>query len=309
MSKKRVKKQHREKHFYLQVLKEFEKDTNLSRIRKKLNLNKQELNYYCQKLVNLNFLYPYGNGWYEVTEKGKNPTQYGITLSEDMSRGHAYVWTIQIEKIPDTWSERISILEKHKTNYILVGAMKNIPRIMILGRKVWLCNKHIRIFDKEKASYYGNTAKDSKELGYIQAFKILRVLENKLGIKFNPNKIKFVKEHYALIKNSLAIHHNEKNILLRVKDENGEEWLLIDDSKGDGGELETVGKDAFETHPLVQDWWNSNKKHNFEITADYVLNNLNSLTDSQKMTQQQLNELMLVAKTLLIEVEKLKREK
>lgn len=277
-----VKKRLGQKDFYLKVLFEFTKDTNIIRIKKTLGVTKQNLNYYIAKLCKLGFLESKGNGWYEVTEMGKNPTKYGKHLSEDSVRGHAYIWNIKIEKIPHNWNDRIEVLKQGDINYNLVGALKTTPRIKILGRKVWLCNDHIRIFDKEKASYYGETAEVSQRNGLIEAFKILRVLENKLNIRLNPDKITFVKEHYALIKNSLAIHHNEKKIIMRIEDEEDGEWLLIDDSFGEGGELETTGKKAFKTNPIVQNWWNSQKRTEFKVTPEFILEALNNFLKIQE---------------------------
>jgi len=293
-----VKKRLGKKDFYLGVLSEFEIDTNLSRIRNKLNLSKQQLTYYINILKKLGFLEHKDMGWYEVTKKGKNPSKYGTQFGKDSVRGHAYIWTINLEKIPDLWGHRLEIIKNLNINFKLVGALKSTPRIKVLGRKIWLCNKHIRIFDKEKASYYGDTAKESQINGKVQAFRILRTLERKLGIKLCNDKLKFQKEHYALIKNDLAKHHNEQGIICRISDVNGE-WLLIDDSLGEGGELETVGKKAFETNPKVQTLWNSHKKHDFKIDADYILNNFNSLIDTQKTQSERMDELMLITKGLI----------
>jgi hypothetical protein len=303
MVKKRLKK----KDFYLEVLSEFKLDTNLGRIKNKLLISKQNLQYYITKLTRLGYLENKDLGWYEVTEKGKNPTKYGKPDEEDFVRGHAYVWNVSLEKIPGTWDERISILKKLGIPCKLVGALKSTPRIKVLGRKVWLCNTHIRIFDKEKASYYGEDAKESQMNGKVQAFRILRTLERKLGIKLCCERLKFQKEHYAIIKNDLAKHHNEQGIICRISDEGGE-WLLIDDSLEGGGELETVGKKAFQTNPRVQDWWNDHKKNNFEVTSSYVQNNFNNLISSQKSQTERMDELMLVTSALIKEIQKLKNK-
>lgn len=279
MKKGLVKKRLDKHNFYLSILRELETDTNLTRIKEKLDISKQQLNYYLRELKKKGFVFSKGQGWWELTEKGKNPTKYSIFLKEDSIRGHAYVWEIEIEKIPDKWNERIEILKKFGINYVLVGALKNVPRIKVLGRKVWLCNDHLRIYDTEKSSYYGETAQESQVNSKEMALKILHACENKIGIKLNPEKIKFRKEHYALIKNALAIDQNQKGIIWRIKDGEGE-WLLIDDSLGEGGELENIGKGAFKTNPKLQNYWNDLKKHNFEVNSSFILNGFNQLTQS-----------------------------
>ncbi len=306
-----VKKRLEKKDFYLTVLFEFEKDTNLTRIRNKLNLSKQSLNYYITKLKRFGYLEQKGEGWYELTENsknfGKNSTKYDSKINVDDIRGHAYVWTIELNSIPENWGDRIKILEKNGINFNLVGALKTTPRIKVLNRKVWLCNDHLRIFDIEKASYYGKTANESKLNAKLEAFRIIRVLENKLNIKLSENKLKFQKEHYAIVKNDLAKYQNSKGVIMRISDEGGE-WLLIDDSLEEGGELETVGKKAFNNNILVQNWWNDNKKHDFSVTPSFLLENLNKLTESQINTSERMNELILVTSALIKEIERLKEK-
>jgi len=143
-----------------------------------------------------------------------------------------------------------------------------------LGRKVWLCNDHLRIFDKPKQSYYGETARESKKLSHMALLDIIRVLENKLGFLFKPLRYEIQKEHYALIKNDLAIDQNKKEIIMRISDKEGE-WLLIDDSLEQGRELETVGKAAFKTNIPLQSWWNEHKETNFKVTPSFLMEKLN----------------------------------
>lgn len=253
------------KNFYLAVLSELKFTTNLTKIQEKLSISKQQLNYYLRKLKTLGFVFNKGHGWWELTDKGKNPTKYAIFHEKDSIRDHANIWETEIEKIPENWHKRIEVLQKKGINFKRVGALRNIPRIKVLGRKVWLCNDHLRIFDTEKASYYGDDAKEGRKNSKFQAMRIIFSLEKKLGIQLNPNKIKFKKEHFALIKNDLAINQNQKGIIWRISDESGE-WLLIDDSLGEGGELENTGKKAFKTNPKLQEYWNSMKEDGFKTT-------------------------------------------
>ncbi len=270
MSGKKSKDSTRRKIFYLPILKELKITTNLTKIRKKLDISKQDLNYYLRELKKRGLVIHKGRGWYEPSKKSKNSTKYGFLLDKDSSRGHAYIWNIELPKKIEGWDKRIEILKKKSINFILVGALKQTPRIKALGRKVWLCNKHLRIFDKKKQSYYGKTAKESRELAHFELLSIVRVLENKLGFLFKPLKYSYRKEHYALIKNDLAIDQNRKGIIMRISDEEGE-WLLIDDSLGEGGELENIGKKAFKTNISMQRWWNDNKENDFKITPTFVL--------------------------------------
>lgn len=275
------------KNFYFTVLDLLRKTTKLTLIQDELGLSKQQLNYYLRKLKQLGFIYQKGYGWWEVTEKGKNPTKYDILLEKDSVRGHAYIWETEIENIPSFWDHRIEILKKKNIHFKLVGAKKTTPRIKVLGRKVWLCNDHLRIFDIEKTSYYGKDAVESRKNSKLEAMRVVHALENKLGIKLNPQKILFKKEHYALIRNDLAIEHNQKGIIMRIDDDNGE-WLLIDDSLGEGGELETIGKKAFQTNIPLKKWWNDNKKHDFQVTPTFLMESLTKITKNFELAQKEI---------------------
>ena len=282
VAKKEVKNQLEKKNFYLAILSKINSSTNLTDIRKELSLKKQNLNYYLSILCKKGFLINTSNGSYELTEKGKNPTKYDSFLDKDSVRGHAYVWTVKLVKKPANWSKRLELIKSKDIHYKLVGAKENTPRIKALNRKVWLCNDHLRIFDIKDASYYGRTAAESRKNAFIQLLKIVNALENKLGFMFKPFIWEFRKEHYALIKNDLAIEHNKQGEILRIKDESGE-WLLIDDSLEKGGELETIGKKAFETNIPMQKWWNNQKETNFKVTPEFILNNFNKISQIQSI--------------------------
>lgn len=276
-----VKEVTKKKDFYLTILNSLKDTTNLSKIQKRLSISKQNLNYYLRRLKKEGLVENDAYGSWKLTKQSKNVTKYGKLLSKDSVRGHGNVVTLSIQEIED-WKNRISILESKGIHFKLVGAKLNTPRIKVLGRKVWLCNKSIRIYDKPDESYYGINAIQSRVLAFNEFKKIISILENKLGIRLNPSDIEFKKEHFALIKNDLAIEHNQKGEILRVKDESGE-WLIVDDSLGKGGELETIGKKALVTNIPMQKWWNDMKETKFEVTPRFILNSINQVTQNQVM--------------------------
>ncbi len=282
MVDKVVKKQLGKKNFYLLVLSELKISTNLSNIQEKLNISKQQLNYYLRQLRDKGLVTKKGKGWWEVVKSSKNSTKYGKILPKDFIRGHGYILNVNLTKEIPNWKNRIHILKKKGHNYILVGALKTTPRIKVLGRKVWLCNNHIRIFEKKDKSFYGENAIISRAKTFEEIYDIIRCLENKLGISLRPYDFSFQKEHYAFIKNDLAIDQNKKGIIWRISDEDGE-WLLIDDSLGEGGELENTGKKALPTNIKMQKWWNEQKETKFDVTPKFILNSINQVTQNQKM--------------------------
>ncbi len=283
------KNQLEEKNFYLSVLNELKLSTNLTNIRKKLNISKQQLNYYLRQLRDSGLVINKSRGLWELTGASKNPTKYGKNLNKDTIRGHGYVINIIPEKLPENWDKRLEIIKEKKINYKLVGAKGSTPRIKVLGRKVWLCNKHIRVFDKPGESHYGLNSIESRKQAFWTFYKVLNALENKLGFSLRPYDFKWKKEHYAFIKNDLAIDQNHKGIVWRIVDENRDEWLLIDDSLEMGGELENVGKKALTTNLHMQEWWNQKKKNRFKVDDDYIQKGFSQASEMIMKNAQHLN--------------------
>lgn len=302
-----VKEQHKKKNFYLPILDELKQHTNLTKIQKNLGISKQQLNYYLRRLRENGLITKKGTGWWEVKDSSKRTTQYGRILPKDFVRGHGYVITINFPKEIEGWDNRIKLLESKNYNYKLVGAMNNIPRIKVLGRKVWLCNNHIRIFEKKDKSYYGEDAVISRSRAFEEILDVVRCLENKLGINLSPYSFEFRKEHYALIKNDLAIDQNKKGIIMRIKDKDGE-WLLIDDSLGMGGELETIGKKSLTTNIHLQKWWNEMKDTKFSWTPTNIGKSIYQVTKNQEMFNENFVSHVEAIKTLSSEVKRLGSE-
>ena len=273
------------KNFYLPILNILKTSTNLSKIQKDLSISKQNLNFYLRQLKKKGLIIKKGRGWYEVVKRSKKSTKYEEVLSKDSIRGHAYIWNVNFSKEIINWDKRIEILKQKEVNFVLVGAKETTPRIKVLGRKVWLCNNHLRVYSKPKESYYGKTAIESRNTAFQEIKLIVGALNSKLGLNLKPSSISFQKEHYALIKNDLAIEHNKNKEILRVSDENGE-WLLIDDSLGEGGELENIGKKAFQTNIPMQEWWNEQKETEFKITPKFILETFNKIAETQVLDKQ-----------------------
>lgn len=291
--------------FYVSIINKLKRTTNLSKIYKELFISKQNLNYYLRELKKNGYIIKRDKGWYELTERCKNITKYDKILSKDITRGHAYVWKIKVQKKIKNWDKRIQVLEKYRFKFKLVGALKTTPSIKILGRKVWLCNDHIRVFDKPKASYYGLNAIESRKSAFYEILLIVGTLNSKLNINLRPTDIYFQKEHYSLIRNDLAIYHNKKRERVHVSDEYGE-WFLMDDSLGEGGEMENVGKKALQTNITMQNWWNDNKKHKFKVTPTFILESIGGLIQTQQMNAQNIEKHMNVLEEMSLTLKKIR---
>ena len=149
------------------------------------------------------------------------------------------------------------------------------------GKKIWLGNKGITLYETKGASFFAEDSINSKKLAVYALLETLRGVEEKLGINLKPYTFSTSREHYALIKNLLAIQCNKEGEKINIYDDSGR-WLMVDDSLGEGGELENEGREALTTNKKMQRWWNDNKKQNFEVTPTFILQGFQALTESQK---------------------------
>ena len=307
MKEELVKHLTKKQNFYLPIINFIKTSTNLTNLQKELNISKQKLNYYLRELKKEGIIIQKGRGWYEVVKEVKDLTKYDKILKKDSIRGHAYIWEVKFKKIPEDWNKRIEILEKKGVHFKLVGAKLDTPRIKVLGRKIWLCKDHIRVFDKKGNSYYGDNAKESRYRALNEISLIIDALESKLGVSLDRIDIGFRKEHYALIKNDLAIEHNKKGEILRVSDKFGE-WLLIDDSLEEGGELENVGKGSYNTNIPMHKWWNENKETNFQVTPKFILEAMNGIQQNQLIFDKNMSSHLDVLNRIGKAIEELREE-
>ena len=259
------------KNFNFTILSLLKQGKNPAKISKDLSISMPNLAYYLRRMKKEGLIIKRGYGVWEVLKEVKILTKYGSNLPRDYVRGHAFVWRLYFPKEIKGYDQRIERLRELDMHFKLVGVTKNIPRIKVLGRKIWLCRDHIRIFEKKSASFYGDNAVESRKRAFTEVLEIIRVLENKLGVSLKPLNIETAREHYALIKNDLAIDQNKQGIIWRISDKDGE-WLLIDDSLGQGGELENIGKKSLTTNIEMKKWWNEQKDTKFEVTPKFILN-------------------------------------
>jgi DNA-binding Lrp family transcriptional regulator len=245
----------------LNVLLNLLESKSISKIAKELNISKQALNYYIKTLKANGNIEKIGYGTWKVKS-------YTLKMhSNKKIRGHAFIWTIKLNK-PIDWT-------KHLSNYQLIRG--SIPRIIINNQKIWLGKKTITIYDNR--SFYGENSIESRKYAVHGLKSVLEALESKTSINLRPYGFKVCKEHYSMIKNELARQYNEKNEKMIIRDDIEGEWLWIDDSDG-LNELETKN---IVRSKQVQDWWNDNKRHDFKITPTFLMESINQVTSNQLM--------------------------
>ncbi|MFP4457173.1 MAG: hypothetical protein ACLFPS_05880 [Clostridia bacterium] len=273
------------KNFLLfQIVELFSKGKKAKEVAKELGITKQNLNYYIRKLKKIGKIEKVGYGTWEVKKQVKIPTKDTKSKSNNLKqiRGHAFIWKVK-HKIKN-WEE---LLIKKKINYNYIG-IKKTPRVWINNKKVWLGKKHIIIY--EPNSFYSENSINSKKFAVMKLLETLRELEIKLNINLKPYTFTTAREHYGYIKNDLAIQCNKKGEKIKIYDEEGTNWLWIDDSLSIG-ELEVGNhKKSVVISKKVQDWYNEMKETKFDVTPKFILNGFNTLTKNQLNQANQIGE-------------------
>jgi hypothetical protein len=184
-----------------------------------------------------------------------------------------------------TNKKREQYLNKKKIPYILLGICGGGQRLMIDGRKVWLTNSSIVVYDT--GNYFAETAMEAKGDAIRNFHSIIKKLERMLHTEFtigSDYKFRVSRQHFALLKNALAQQCINEGTKLEVRsDGNNSLWFLIDDSAVDGirlNEAETVHPStAMTDNKKVQDFFNSLK--DTPLTTDFVLKAMNGIQVNQ----------------------------
>lgn len=256
------------KNFYLIVYEQIKEGIQPSKICKEFNISKQRLNYYLSSLKRAECIKKIGYGVWEICgnfDEKKVKETVRITkyqpdkIKPDFARGHAFQFKLKIPKLRN-WEKREEIFRKKGIEFKeldhLIGKGQEI---LIKGKKIWLTNKSIIIF--EKSSYLAKTSKEARKYAIYDLFELVRGLESVLGASFRINKrymFKVSRQHYALVKNALAEQYNREGKKLKVYSEDGL-WFVIDNSYN-LNEAETVHpKTAVEDSTKIQNYFNGIK--------------------------------------------------
>lgn len=261
----------RGKNFYLTVLSHIKRGDSPAQIAQNLNISKQRLNYYLATLKREGCIKKIGYGvWEFIKEKevkevkktaviGRNS---GHSLKPDTVRGHGFLFKLDLPENLNNWDKREDIFKRLdiKFNPYFVGGVKRGQRLEVLKSKVALTDRSILINFQE--SYIAETADKAHKDALDKFLRVVKRLERDLRANFSEfgkYKFKVSRQHYALIKNSLARQYLESGEKLNVYSGRGL-WLLIDNSYN-LEELETVHKDtAVEDNRKVQIFFNELKE-------------------------------------------------
>lgn len=282
---KEVKKQLASKNFYLYVFLQIQQGIRPSKICEQLDISKQRLNYYLSTLKKAGFIKKIGYGVWGISKKydqkevkkqlmGSSIQQEKnfYLLKSDMIRGHAFQFTLRIPKLPH-WSKREEIFKKKGIKFRQLNKLFGGGQgIEFRGRKIHLTSKSIIIY--EKSSYIADTSTRSKSLAIYKLMTLIRGLERLLGADFSFKghyKFKVSRQHYSLVKNTLAKQYDKERKKLKVYI--ADELFFLIDNSYNLHELEAVhSKTADPDITAVQDLLKDLKLHPTtftEIRSEY----------------------------------------
>jgi hypothetical protein len=260
------------------IISEIKSGLSPSQICKKHNIKKQNLNYYLRKLKKNGTIEKVHYGIWRVKKEVKISSKASPSLSHQI-RGHAFNWRVKFLRKYD-W---IKLLKRNNIKYQLIGVAKSTPRIMLNGKKVWLTQTGLVIYEPE--SFFAKSSKQSYGRAVHELQNTINMLERVLKTRLGEWQFTVSREHYGMIKNELARQYNKKGEKLYIRDDNGI-WLWIDDSYS----LEELETNEKEVSHNVQTWYNDHKKHNFEVNSSWILNAFNK--NNQMMNGIQQNQVL-----------------
>lgn len=242
----------------------------IPQISKDLNISKQKLQYYVNKLKNLNQIQKIGYG---VWQTSKNTVANSVRL-------HGLMWHLRLPKEVIIWEE---ILNKRNVKFTKINK-GNTLQIFFKENKIWISKNSIIIYDIK--SYFGFNAVDSKKYAMFSLQSFLNELQAKLGINLQNQGnyvVKTSRQHYALVRNALAMQCKKDGTKINVYNERGL-WFTIDNSFN-LNEAETVHPQTALIDNLgVQKFFNENKETKWEWTPKVIAENFGKISQLLEQT-------------------------
>lgn len=199
-------------------------------------------------------------------------------FKQDSVRGHAFQIKLELPENYRNWTNRRKVFDYIGMDWKphLIGGIDRGELVIIDGIKTHLYNKTI-VFNFDEKSFLSETAKESKSFVLAAFLKLVKKLERRFNNSpmslFGKYKFKVTRQHYALIKNSLAKQYINEKKKLHCYTGKGL-WLLIDNSFN-LEELETLHKDtAVEDNEKVQEVFNNIKKEDLSTIKEMSHGNI-----------------------------------
>ena len=294
MASKEVQNQLGSSNLNLFIFNQLKAGLRPSKICEKFGIKKTTIQYHLSMLKEAGLIEKVGYGVWEIIkefdEKEVQKTtkvtsrQLGANLNlfkQDKVRGHAFQFKISLPKLRN-WEKRGDLFLKKDIKFepLLIGGINRGQKLEFKGRKIWLTNKSIVIY--EKSSYLADTSKEAQDRAIQDMIALMKSLEKHLQANFKTGryyKFKVSRQHYSLVKNALAQQYDKEGNKLQVFNEDGL-WFLIDNSYN-LHEAETVHpKTSVEDNRKVQNYFNGIKKFE-DYTPQFVVNSMQGIQNNQ----------------------------
>jgi len=272
----------RDTQIFTSILNGVENGKSLSQIARENNMSKQALNHYARELKRRGFIRKVGYGTWR--KEVKTSVVSGQKEVKNSVRGHGFQFKLKLPANFRNWDKREEFLTKKKINFkpYYVAGVKRGQQFKFKEFTIQLTDKHIIMHTKQ--DFYSSNAQDSKNYALSVFLDRIISLENLLKANFSFNgkyKFKVTRQHYALIKNELAIQYHKEGKKLHVYTDKGL-WLIIDNSFN-LHELETIQKETADADNLkVQKWFNGLKKYD-GFTPEFLMKALGGVTANQQI--------------------------
>jgi len=284
---------------YLFILQQLKLGKNPALIARELSIPKTSFQYHLNKLKDAGVINKIGYGVWEVVNEAilvkneKCETTVRLTMNNqqanlsyflpDSVRGHAFVFTLKVPEGLRNWNneKREFFLSKRKLEFTCLTTFGGGQRITFKGRKIWLTNKSVIIY--EKSSYLAETSSGAKSHAIHSFISLVKGIERLLHADFTERagrqyRFKVSRQHYALVKNALAKQYDAEGKKLNVYSDQGL-WFLIDNSFN-LHEAETVHPETADAdNKKVQDFFNSLKDQ--PLTTSFILEVMNGIQQNQ----------------------------
>ena len=300
----------------LRILELLGSGINPAQITKVMNVSAQTLQYHLDQLKRRGFIRKVGYGTWEVSKNKlylpevkesrlrvtiDNPSQSNLhAFTQDAVRAHAFMFTLKVSDGLRNWNNetRRAFLHKNNINFTSLTVFGGGQRILYKGRKVWLTNKSVIIY--EKSSYLAETAANAKSHAIYNFISLIKGIEKLLHADFTERagrqySFKVSRQHYALIKNALAKQYDAEGKKLNIYSDKGL-WFVIDNSFN-LHEAETVHPETADTDNInVQNFFNSLKEQ--PLTTSFILKVMDGIQQNQLVFAQNMSSHIKVIKDL-----------
>jgi hypothetical protein len=300
---------------YLYIVQQLKLGNQPAKMVRELGIPKTSFQYYLKNLKDKGVISKLGYGIWELVDESilvknekceavrvtmDNPQTNFSYFLPDSVRAHAFVFTLKIPENLRNWNNknREVFLQKKGIDFTNLTVFGGGQRILHKGRKVWLTNKSVIVY--EKGSYLADTAMDAKSHAIYHFISLTKGLERLLHADFTQHagrqySFKVSRQHYALIKNALAKQYDAEGKKLNVYSDKGL-WFVIDNSFN-LHEAETVHPETADTDSAkVQTFFNSLKEQ--PLTTGFILDVMHGIQQNQLVFAQNMGSHIKVIKDL-----------